>query len=70
MSYPLYVPRGADLELHVIVDGFLLEVCANNKTIIAAMALPSQANSTRVGVFGLRVAADVSLEAWDLRPIY
>ena len=57
-------------ELTVIVDGFLLEVCANNKTIVAAIALPSQANSTRVGVFGLPSAAAVTLEAWALRPLY
>ena len=70
LSYPFELPPGEDLALTVIVDGFLLEVCANNQTIVAAMALPSQSNSTRFGFFGLKATTEIHMDVWDLKSLY
>ena len=60
------------LDLVVYVDGAILEVCANNRTIVSAVALSGLNSSSRVGVFGVgrAAAAGVRLQAWSLRAIY
>jgi sucrose-6-phosphate hydrolase SacC (GH32 family) len=73
MSYPLPISQGEALEMVVIVDGGIVEVCANNRNVVAALALSGSGNSTRVGVFGLSNAvsmAAVHVEAWELTPLY
>ena len=54
----------------VIVDGGIVEVCANNRSVVAALALSGSGNSTRVGVFGLPSTTTVHAEAWELTPLY
>ena len=51
----------------IYIDGGLLEVSVNNLTVVAAAAIPSSANSTRVGVFGLGNSAVVDLITWSLK---
>jgi sucrose-6-phosphate hydrolase SacC (GH32 family) len=68
MSYPLEISAGEAVEIVVIVDGGIVEVCANNRSVVAALALSG--NSTRVGVFGLPSTATVHAEAWELTPLY
>ena len=58
------------LELIVYVDGAVLEVCANNKTVISAVALPSLPNSTGVGIFGVGANSTVAIEAHPLKSLY
>jgi sucrose-6-phosphate hydrolase SacC (GH32 family) len=70
MSYPLDISRGEAVEIVVIVDGGIVEVCANNRSVVAALALSGSSNSTRVGVFGLPSTATVHAEAWELTPLY
>ena len=73
MSYPLPISQGEAVEMVVIVDGGIVEVCANNRNVVAALALSGSGNSTRVGVFGLSNAvsmAAVHVEAWELTPLY
>ena len=70
-SYPLDVRASAGrLDLVVYVDGGLIEVCANNRSVIASFAQTSGNASDRAGVFGLSAAegARVKVEAWLLRP--
>ena len=54
------------LDLVVLVDGALLEICTNNRTVVASVALTSTQASTRVGVFGLGPARDIEFEAYTL----
>ena len=70
MSYPLDISPGEKVEMVVIVDGGIVEVCANNRSVVAALALSGSGNSTRVGVFGLPSTAMVHAEAWELTPLY
>ena len=70
MSYPLEISPGEAVELVVIVDGGIVEVCANNRSVVAALALSGSGNSTRVGVFGLPSTTTVHAEAWELTPLY
>ena len=70
MSYPVQISRGEAVEMVVIVDGGIVEVCANNRSVVAALALSGSANSTRVGVFGLPSKTNVHAEAWELTPLY
>ncbi len=70
MSYPLEISEGEAMEMVVIVDGGIVEVCANNRSVVAALALSGSANSTRVGVFGLSSKTKVHAEAWELTPLY
>ena len=70
MSYPLEISGGEAMEMVVIVDGGIVEVCANNRSVVAALALSGSGNSTRVGVFGLPSKAKVHAEAWELTPLY
>ena len=70
-SYPLDLrPSGGRLELVVYVDGGVLEVCANNRTVLSSFAQTSSNVSDRVGVFGVSAASlpHVVLEAWQLQP--
>ena len=70
MSYPLEVAPGDAVEIVVIVDGGIVEVGVNNRSVVAGLALSGSGNSTRVGVFGLPSTATVHAEAWELTPLY
>lgn len=70
MSYPVQISRGEAVEMVVIVDGGIVEVCANNRSVVTALALSGSGNSTRVGVFGLPSTTKMHAEAWELTPLY
>jgi sucrose-6-phosphate hydrolase SacC (GH32 family) len=57
----------AGVEFVVYVDGGLVEVCLNNRTVVAAAAIPSLENSTRIGLFGVGSNAHVDLSAYTLK---
>lgn len=65
---PFSVPEGEELDLHVFVDGCIIEVIANNRTLATQNVYPSRRDSTGVRIFARGGEAKLtSLEAHRLK---
>jgi beta-fructofuranosidase len=65
---PFKVPDGEDLDLHVFVDGCIIEVIANNRTLATQNVYPSRRDSVEVRIFARGGKAEIkSLEAHQLK---
>ena len=65
---PLALEAGQGLRLHVFVDACLVEVIANNRTLLSAQAVTPDASFDGVAVFGAVAAQTV--DVWTLASIW
>ena len=81
VSSPLQLAAGEGLQLHIFVDGNLIEVVANNRTSVVYAATGLTKDATAVRVFGggadstsaaaiAAVTAVSTFDAWKLGSIW
>lgn len=65
---PFTVPEGEDLDLHIFIDGCIIEVFANNRTFASQNVYPSRRDAIEAHVFSRGGSARLhSLEAHKLK---
>ena len=61
---------GDELELHLYLDGSVLELVANKKLVLSTRIYPSRPESVGVGLFAQGGRSTFGLEAWRLASIW